>query len=150
MASFDKIFSRFLMLVNDYNLAQLPEADVYDMEVEWLYAASSDPRVRQKFSYFEIDEMMREVSYELTNPVDEYADEEFVVRVLSIGMAIAWLQPQVDSILYTSPFIGGKEEKKIIDQHGATISRLEAMKNELKKTLRDYGYYYNSYVNGGS
>ena len=75
-------------------------------------------------------------------------DEEYVVRLLSIGMAIAWLQPQVDSVLYTSPFVGGKEEKKIIDAHALTISRLEAMKTELKKTLRDYGYYYNSYVSG--
>ena len=55
MASFDKIFSRFLALVNDYNLAQLPEADVEELEIEWLYAASSEPRIRQKFSSFEID-----------------------------------------------------------------------------------------------
>lgn len=148
MASFEKIFSRFLMLVNDYNLAQLPEADIDELEIEWLYAASSDPRVRQKFRMLEIDTMMREVEYELRNPVDDYSDEEFVVRILSMGMAIAWLQPQVDSVLYTSPFIGGKEEKKILDTHAQTISRLEAMKTELKKTLRDYGYYYNSYVNG--
>jgi len=150
MASFEKIFSRFLSLVNDYNLAQLPEADVYEMELEWLYAASSDPRVRQKFTYFDIDDMMREVSFTLRNSVDELADEEFVVRLLTTGMAIAWLQPQVDSILFTSPFIGGKEEKKILDNHAQTIARLEAMKTEQRKLLRDYGYYYNSYVNGGS
>jgi len=148
MASFDKIFSRFLALVNDYNLAQLPETDVEELEIEWLYAASSEPRIRQKFSSFEIDVDTREVVYELRNSVDEYSDEEYVVRLLSIGMAIAWLQPQVDSVLYTSPFVGGKEEKKIIDAHALTISRLEAMKTELKKTLRDYGYYYNSYVSG--
>lgn len=148
MASFDKIFSRFLALVNDYNLAQLPETDVEELEIEWLYAASSEPRIRQKFSSFEIDIDTREVVYELRNSVDEYSDEEYVVRLLSIGMAIAWLQPQVDSVLYTSPFVGGKEEKKIIDAHALTISRLEAMKTELKKTLRDYGYYYNSYVSG--
>lgn len=148
MASFDKIFSRFLALVNDYNLAQLPETDVEELEIEWLYAASSEPRIRQKFSSFEIDVDTREVVYELRNSVDEYSDEEYVVRILSIGMAIAWLQPQVDSVLYTSPFVGGKEEKKIIDAHALTISRLEAMKAELKKTLRDYGYYYNSYVSG--
>lgn len=148
MASFDKIFSRFLALVNDYNLAQLPETDVEELEIEWLYAASSEPRIRQKFSSFEIDVDTREVVYELRNSVDEYSDEEYVVRILSIGMAIAWLQPQVDSVLYTSPFVGGKEEKKIIDAHALTISRLEAMKTELKKTLRDYGYYYNSYVSG--
>ena len=150
MASFDKIFSRFLTLVNDYKLAQLPEVDLDELEIEWLYAASSDPRIRQKFSYFEIDNTMREVVCELRNSVDEYADEEFVVRILSMGMAIAWLQPQVDSILYTSPFIGGKEEKKILDTHAQTIDRLDAMKTELKKTLRDYGYYYNTYVNGGA
>lgn len=61
-------------------------------------------------------------------------------------MAIQWLQPQVDSILNTAPMIGGKEEKKLLDNHKYSIQRLESMKTEQKKMIRDYGYMYNSYL----
>jgi hypothetical protein len=63
-------------------------------------------------------------------------------------MVIEWLQPRVDSVLYTAPMIGGKEEKKILDGHSNMINRLDSMKTELNKKIRDYGYMYNSYVNG--
>ena len=148
--SYDKIFSRFMMLVTDYTLAQLPDDDQESLEVEWLYAAISEPRVRQKFSALQADDMMREVEFTLRMSIDEFADTEYVTRILSLGMAIAWLQSQVDSVVHTAPFIGGKEEKKILDNHTESIARLESMKNELKKTLRDYGYYYNTYLEGGA
>lgn len=146
MTSVDKIFSRFLALVTDYNLAALDESDLYDMELEWLQAAAANPRFRQKFNTFRIND--DEITYELKNPLDEYSDDEFVTRYLSIAMAVEWLRPQVDSVLFTSPFIGGKEEKKLLDHHSAEIERLYSLEKELKKMLRDRGYYYNDYVEG--
>ncbi len=64
-------------------------------------------------------------------------------------MTIEWLQPQVDSIMHTSVMIGGKEEKKLLDNHKNMIDRLDSMKTELNKRIRDYGYMYNSYINTG-
>ena len=46
--------------------------------------------------------------------------------------------------------IGGKEEKKLLDNHKNMIDRLDSMKTELNKTIRDYGYMYNSYINSES
>ena len=44
--------------------------------------------------------------------------------------------------------IGGKEEKKLLDNHKNMIDRLDSMKKEQNKMIRDYGYMYNSYING--
>ena len=46
--------------------------------------------------------------------------------------------------------IGGKEEKKLLDNHNNMIKRLDSMKTELNKMIRDYGYMYNSYINSES
>ena len=43
--------------------------------------------------------------------------------------------------------ISGKEEKKLLDNHKNMIDRLDSMKTELNKRIRDYGYMYNSYIN---
>ena len=70
----------------------------------------------------------------------------FVVGILVLGMAIEWLQPQVDSVIHTSVMIGGKEEKKLLDNHKNMIDRLNSMKKEQNKMIRDYGYMHNSYI----
>ena len=62
-------------------------------------------------------------------------------------MAIEWLQPQVDSRKYTAQMIGGKEEKMLQNNYKPMIERLDSMKIELKKMIRDYGFLYNYYIN---
>lgn len=88
------------------------------------------------------------IEYELKNSTltDEYMDNEYVIQLLTTGMVIEWLRPKVDSILYTAPMIGGKEEKKIIDGHKDMINRLDSLENQLHKMIRDRGYIHNSYV----
>ena len=86
------------------------------------------------------------MTFTLNNSVDEESDKDFVLEILSLGMAIEWLQPQVDSVIHTSVMIGGKEEKKLLDNHKNMIERLDSMKKEQNKMIRDYGYMYNSYI----
>ena len=86
------------------------------------------------------------MTFILNNSVDEESDKDFVLEILSLGMAIEWLQPQVDSVIHTSVMIGGKEEKKLLDNHKNMIERLDSMKKEQNKMIRDYGYMYNSYI----
>ena len=86
------------------------------------------------------------MTFTLNNSVDEESDKDFVLEILSLGMAIEWLQPQVDSVIHTSVMIGGKEEKKLLDNHKNMIDRLDSMKKEQNKMIRDYGYMYNSYI----
>ncbi len=146
MLSYSKIFSRFLGKITDYKVACLNENDLTELEIEWLHSVLSKPRVIKIFKSISLDDEMKQMSFELNYSVNAQFDENFVTGLLALGMAIEWLQPQVDSVINIAPMIGGKEEKKILDNHKYSIERLESMKTELNKTIRDYGYMYNSYI----
>lgn len=148
MILYSKVFSRFLGKVTDYKLPFLNEKDLETMEIEWLRSALSKPRVRRIFKNISLDDEIGQINFELNNSVDAESDNEFVTDILAVGMVIEWLQPQVDSVVNIAPMIGGKEEKKIIDNYKYSIQRLKDMKIEQKKTIRDYGYMYNSYIKG--
>ena len=147
MFSYDKLFSRVLNKINDPKELSLNTNDLYEIYVERLHSVIGHPRVRRLFSSVSLNDEIQELSFTLNHSVDEYADEDFVLEVLVLGMTIEWLHPQVDSILHTSTMIGGKEEKKLLDNHKNMIERLDSMKKEQKKMIRDYGYMYNSYIN---
>ncbi len=148
MLSYSTLFSRVLNKINDPKELSLEEKDLLEIYTERLHSAIGKPRVRRLFSSIIFDDELQEMQFTLNNSVDEESDEGFVLEVLSLGMTIEWLQPQVDSVLHTSVMIGGKEEKKILDNHKNMIDRLDSMKKEQNKMIRDYGYLYNSYING--
>ena len=150
MLSYDKLFSRVLNKINDPKELSLDESDLLTIYTERLHSVIGKPRVRRLFSSITLDDEIQEMTFALNNSVDEYADEDFVLEVLTLGMVIEWLQPQVDSVLHTSVMIGGKEEKKLLDNHKNMIDRLDSMKTEQNKMIRDYGYMYNSYIKGDS
>lgn len=148
MLSYNKLFSRVMNKINDPKELSLNENDLFEIYIERLHSAVGKPRVRRLFSSISVNDDTQELTFELNNPVDEYSDEDFVLEVLTLGMVIEWLQPQIDSVLHTSVMIGGKEEKKILDNHKNMIDRLDSMKLEQNKMIRDYGYMYNSYISG--
>lgn len=150
MLSYDKIFSRVLNKINDPKELSLDETDLLEIYTERLHSVIGKPRVRRLFSSIILNDENQEIIFALNHSVDEYSDKEFVLEILSIGMAIEWLQPQIDSVLHTSTMIGGKEEKKILDNHKSMIDRLASMKAEQNKMISDYGYMYNSYIKGDS
>ena len=120
--------------------------DFFESYTERLHSVVGKPRVRRLFSSISLDDEIQEMTFTLNNSVDEESDKDFVLEILSLGMAIEWLQPQVDSVIHTSVMIGGKEEKKLLDNHKNMIERLDSMKKEQNKMIRDYGYMYNSYI----
>jgi hypothetical protein len=148
MLSYEKIFSRVRGKIDDPKELSLEENVLNEIYVERLHTAIGNPRVRRLFSSITLDDEIMQITYELNNSVDDFSDDEFVIDIFTLGMVIEWLQPRVDSVLYTAPMIGGKEEKKILDGHSNMINRLDSMKTELNKKIRDYGYMYNSYVKG--
>lgn len=148
MLSYSTLFSRVLNKINDPKELSLDENDLFAIYTERLHSVIGKPRVRRLFSSITFDDELQEMQFTLNNSVDEESDNEFVLEVLSLGMVIEWLQPQVDSVLHTSVMIGGKEEKKLLDNHKNMIDRLDSMKKEQNKMIRDYGYMYNSYING--
>ena len=148
MLSYSTLFSRVLNKINDPKELSLDEKDLLEIYTERLHSVVGKPRVRRLFSTLSLDDELQEITFTLNNSVDEYSDTDFVLEVLSLGMAIEWLQPQVDSVIHTSVMIGGKEEKSLLNNHKNMITRLDSMKKEQNKMIRDYGYMYNSYING--
>ena len=148
MLSYSTLFSRVLNKINDPKELSLNENDLLSIYTERLHSVVGKPRVRRLFSSLTLDDEIQEMTFTLNNSVDEDSDIDFVLEVLALGMAIEWLQPQVDSVIHTSVMIGGKEEKKLLDNHKNMIDRLDSMKREQNKMIRDYGYMYNSYING--
>ncbi len=146
MLSYSTLFSRVLNKINDTKELSLDESDLIEIYTERLHSVVGKPRVRRLFSSISLDDEIQEVTFTLNNSVDEESDKDFVLEILSLGMAIEWLQPQVDSVIHTSVMIGGKEEKKLLDNHKNMIDRLDSMKKEQNKMIRDYGYMYNSYI----
>ena len=147
-SNYSDIFNRFYSEVDAYDLLSLNDVDLLEMETDWLHSVVANPYVRNLFSEFSMDDEIQLITYELKYSIDEAADREFVISLFTLGMKIAWLQPKVDSILNTAPTIGGKEEKKLLDNHKYNIDRLKTLKTEQKKLIRDYGFMNNSYVNG--
>lgn len=146
MLSYSTLFSRVLNKINDQKELSLDENDLLEIYTERLHSVVGKPRVRRLFSSLSLDDEIQEMTFTLNNSVDEESDKDFVLEILSLGMAIEWLQPQIDSIIHTSVMIGGKEEKKLLDNHKNMIERLDSMKKEQNKMIRDYGYMYNSYI----
>ena len=109
-----------------------------EIYTERLHSVVGKPRVRRLFSSLTLDDEIQEMTFALNNSVDEESDKDFVLEILSLGMAIEWLQPQVDSVIHTSVMIGGKEEKRVLDNHKNMIDRLNSMKKEQNKMIRDY------------
>ena len=144
--SYSTLFSRVLNKINDPKELSLDENDLLEIYTERLHSVVGKPRVRRLFSSLSLDDEIQEMTFTLNNSVDEESDKDFVLEILSLGMAIEWLQPQVDSVIHTSVMIGGKEEKKLLDNHKNMIDRLDSMKKEQNKMIRDYGYIYNSYI----
>lgn len=147
---YETVFSRTRGRINDPKELSLNENDLLEIYTERLHNVIGKPRVRRLFSSIVLDDLGENIHFTLNNSVDEASDIDFVTDLLILGMTIEWLQPQVDSILHTSVMIGGKEEKKLLDNHSNMIKRLDGMKTELNKMIRDYGYMYNSYINSES
>lgn len=138
MLSYSTLFSRVLNKINDQKELSLDENDLLEIYTERLHSVVGKPRVRRLFSSISLDDEIQEMTFTLNNSVDEESDKDFVLEILSLGMAIEWLQPQVDSVIHTSVMIGGKEEKKLLDNHKNMIERLDSMKKEQNKMIRDY------------
>lgn len=146
--SYDDIFSSFLGYVTDFDLAGVDEQDAGDMMSEWLKRAYSKPYVRRLFSSSSLDDGMQELTFEMEFKFDDESDKDFVTDVLSKGMVIEWLQPQVKSKLLTAQMFGGKEQKFYAQSTHLSEVRalLEDTILEQRGMIRDRGYINNSYL----
>lgn len=146
--TYEQIVSRYRGIVDDPKELSLNLDDLWEIWTERLHMVISDPRVISKFSNIQMNDTIQEINFELKNSVNEFADKEFVIKLFSLGMSIEWLRPKVDSVLYTSMYIGGKEEKMLLNNYKPMIERLKRLESKFSNLLSQYGYINNSYVRG--
>ena len=58
-----------------------------------------------------MDDDIREIEYELRDPLDEDSDKDFVEEMLSLGMVQYWASPKYHSTLLTSQMFSNSEQK---------------------------------------
>lgn len=145
--SYETIFSNFLGDISDPTLANLSMSEAYGLMTEYLHKVVAQSYVRRIFKSLELHDTILVMDYEMNHSVNN-SDEDFVIYVLSKGMVVEWLQPQVKSKVNIAQFFSGKESKFFSQSNH--ISELRAMlddtQRELRNAIRDRGYIYNSYL----
>lgn len=145
--NYEEIYSQFYIKQTDPTFFKKYSKDeAYELMRNWLHSVAAMPHVRKCFSVISLDDEILELTYTLVTSIDKDSDDYFVKDILAQGITICWMQQQIDKITSLATVVGGKEEKTILNNYKTNIARLEELKRELKKTIRDYGYYNNSYV----
>ena len=144
--TYEDIFSRFYLKETDPSLFKLTKEDAYEKMYGWLHSVASIPYVSKCFYTLTLDDELSELTFQLKNSREEASDEDFIKEVFAQGMVICWMRPQIEKNINLATVIGGKEEKSMLNNYKANIARLEALERNLKKFIRDYGYFNNDYI----
>lgn len=145
---YEDIYKRALTMIDDLELATYTEEDFYDILREWLHATASFPLLRKKFSVYSFDDEIMSINFTLTNSVDDFYDSEFVKTILAKGIIINYFPSKLENTKNLATMIGGKEEKKLIDNYSKNMERLTQLKREWELELSRHTYYFGEY--GGS
>lgn len=149
--NYNEIFSRFYMRVQAYDLVAMSDEQSHASQVIWLHMAASKPYIRQLFTVWEMDDELESISYTFVNTVDDSADKEFILEIMSIGMVMQWLEPKIDTLVNIAQTYTDKNTS-----YYSQASHLSTLQNQYKSLdqmqrsmIVDRGYIYNSYVRGG-
>lgn len=145
---YEDIYKRSLTMINDLELATYTEQDFYDVLCEWLNTTSSLPLLRKKFNSYILDDKLMELNFTLVNSVDDLYDKNFVKTILAKGIIISYFPSKLENTKNLATMIGGKEEKKLIDNYSKNIERLAQLRREWELELSRHTYYFGEY--GGS
>lgn len=132
MTSYTDVFNIFLNKISDIKLLDMNDADIDQMLTSWMTSAVS------KIKKCKSDLSIRDDKLQIFN--EDLLDIE--KEIIATGMVREWLEPQLNSTLYTSQFFGGKEEKFYAQAN--QLEKLQALsrkvKLETRKLSRDYSY----------
>ena len=148
---FEEVYSIFFDKVEAYDFLELDDSEIGDMLIRYLKSSFTNPFVRQLFSTLEVDEDSESFDFEMSYVIDDSSDKEFVVEVMALGLCIKWLTPKVNSLIGMNQTYGSKEEKFFSEaSHKAEMRNLlNLWKKEQLKLIRDRGYVWNEYLDGG-
>ena len=148
--SYDEIFSRFYSRVEAYDFLNLSDVQIADYLNEWLRGAIAKPFVRRNYNSLKLDNEIQILTYEVSHSVDEESDEYFTIEILSLGIAIEWLEPKVNSIMNAAQMFTAKEST--FYSQANHLSELRETLNNFRKLQRqlitDRGFVWNSYLGG--
>lgn len=105
----DDVYSAFLDKVTDFDIGSYEEDVQKELLIGYLKGALGIPYLRAIFVTITIDDYEETINYTLKT--EDGCDEQFIIELLSKGMVIKWLEPQVKSKVNISQFFGGKEQK---------------------------------------
>lgn len=146
MLSYNDVITRALLnKIDDPVELNYNDTDLFALYTSRLHSAVSKPFVRKLFSSLKLDDEVQTINFELTTPVDEDSDNEYVTELLALGVAIEWLEPKVKSKKNVAKFFGGKEEKKLKDDYKLNMEMLKSMRVEQQNLIRDHGYAFLPY-----
>lgn len=132
MTSYNEIYERFAQKITDFKLLDLSDADLGVQLYAWMLAAIGRFR-RCKTDLSQRDDETQQFTEDLLDIEKE---------ILAEMMVVEWLNPQINSVLYTAQFFGTSEENFYAQQ--TQLSQLQTLKKNsvirAQKLMRDYGY----------
>ena len=149
--SYDRIFNHFLGLVEDNKFWDMSKDDITEIMTELLHKAVYSSYVYHLFTSVSTEDPVQILTYEMKHEVNEEIDKNFVIIALAKWMKYEWLSPQLNSVVNTAQFFGGKEQKYYSQANH--ITELRAMTDDAYKSARDFirdrNYINNDYLSKG-
>jgi competence CoiA-like predicted nuclease len=143
--TYDQIYKRALTRINDLELAKYTQDDFYESMKEWLHSAYSSIIFRSKFSSFKLDDEIMQITFTLTNSVDDGYDTDFVTTILAKGVIINYFPSKLEESMNLHSYIGGKEEKISRQNYNQNMERLKNLQHEYERELTRHSYHFGSY-----
>lgn len=150
-SSYQNIYSRFLNKIRDYEFAGLPEPNATEQMLEWLQSALSKPYIYRIFELntLEADDEIGQLTYTLTNSVNDTLDQNFVNELLAYQMIVEWLESKMNTTTLINQMVTNSKEQKFYNQkdhHAEIRNSYDDAENKVRSMLRDRGYIWNSYL----
>ncbi len=138
MTSYEEIYKKFLTKITDFEILEMNDNDAREMLKMWFDSAIA------KFKQCQSDLSDRDDELETFN-VDLTDLEK---EVLSILMVSEWLEPQLNSVLFTKQFFGGKDEKfySQSSHHAELMLLQERNEKQANLLLNRYRILNNTYL----
>jgi hypothetical protein len=130
---FSSIYTRFLRLVDDYELALPPEEELNEILFGFLDMARSlyFPQCKKDLELITEQDGVGEFEEDLTS------QEQYI---LALGMAKAWISPKVKNADLMSKSIGDRDYKAV--QGTSYIKELSKLEKQIEDEVDDYARRY--------
>ena len=145
--TYEEIYSQFYSKIEDNTFFQKYSKDeAYDLMRTWLHSIVGLPYVRKCFSSITLNDEIFTLDFALNRSIDEDSDNYFVRDLFAQGLVICWMQQKIDKNTALAAVMGTKEEKIMLNNYKNNMARLDSLKIQFRKIIRDYGYMNNDYI----